>query len=768
MINFKKLMETVYEPRSGDEKNFKDKHVVAKTKTPYDTESQFTSNKSKAKREADHDKGEDEAVYEAADVHTKRKDKEAVVVRSVNAKGQSTAKTVWRPAGEIKIGEEVELEESITKMSDARLKFHATKDVPHGSYTRKEIKDEHERRKKTGGAEYASVKPSMNEETDLDEAVSFKKTDSGDHHIHFNGNPVGKITKTSSMGSSGYSVRIGGNTSKHEVSDESSLKAAKDSAKWHLTSSDSPVKMKEELDLDEKVKNPYAIGMAAAMKATGDTPPLKKSTIVKGHEIAKSIKKEALDPVGKADADIDNDGDVDKSDKYLHNRRKAIGKALRKEDLDEAVEVRHDRYMRSHGKKARDSGQGSGNWMFTHKSMGDVDYNNDKEVHTARGSFSDAKKSAQKWAKEHGHHAVYVMEEIDQLDELSPNTLHSYIKKAAGNMAGNAAVAAAQASSSMKKSSPEVKRNIANRMKGITGASGRLADKANMAEEAEQLDEIGDTAKGRKALKAVISRAPEKAANLRMKADILGRRQFDPDVSGENSEKYGKASDTAYKKYQHTVKSAARAVDRLTKEEVDTGENTAELDNSTFKNYIKSNKPNKIKDVNEADAKTNSEASHKKYIKGNEKAPHQSFKEESEQIDELSSDTVKSYAGKSFHQANTLLKHSLSYQPKSVEKASKEAFKRRQFGIKAAGRRLGSDEMKKIHSDAMKEDLDEAFKVGSMKLHDGSSVTLTRESVDSLNGLFHQLNAANKSKMEERMMSGKKGFQEILSFAENI
>lgn len=38
--------------------------------------------------------------------------------------------------------------------------------------------------------------------------------------------------------------------------------------------------------------------------------------------------KEKMDPVGKADADIDNDGDVDKSDKYLHNRRKTIKKAM--------------------------------------------------------------------------------------------------------------------------------------------------------------------------------------------------------------------------------------------------------------------------------------------------------------------------------------------------------------------------------------------------------------------------------------------------------
>ena len=45
----------------------------------------------------------------------------------------------------------------------------------------------------------------------------------------------------------------------------------------------------------ERAKNPYAIGMAAAMKQADDKPPLKKSTIKKGHEIAKSIEKEAID-----------------------------------------------------------------------------------------------------------------------------------------------------------------------------------------------------------------------------------------------------------------------------------------------------------------------------------------------------------------------------------------------------------------------------------------------------------------------------------------
>jgi hypothetical protein len=45
----------------------------------------------------------------------------------------------------------------------------------------------------------------------------------------------------------------------------------------------------------KKKINPYAIGMAQAMKSAGDKPPLKKSTIVKGHEIAKKIKQKELD-----------------------------------------------------------------------------------------------------------------------------------------------------------------------------------------------------------------------------------------------------------------------------------------------------------------------------------------------------------------------------------------------------------------------------------------------------------------------------------------
>jgi hypothetical protein len=96
---------------------------------------------------------------------------------------------------------------------------------------------------------------------------------------------------------------------------------------------------------------------------------------------------------------------------------KFVVESIEEADLDEAVEVRHDRYLRSHGKKARDTFGGGGTWAFTHKDRGDVDYKNDKEVYHHRGKFADAKKAAQQWGKKHGHREVYVMESVESIEE---------------------------------------------------------------------------------------------------------------------------------------------------------------------------------------------------------------------------------------------------------------------------------------------------------------------------------------------------------------
>ena len=50
-------------------------------------------------------------------------------------------------------------------------------------------------------------------------------------------------------------------------------------------------------------------------------------------------KAEGLDPVGKEDDDINNDGKVDKTDKYLANRRKAVAANIKEGDHEVSMAV---------------------------------------------------------------------------------------------------------------------------------------------------------------------------------------------------------------------------------------------------------------------------------------------------------------------------------------------------------------------------------------------------------------------------------------------
>ena len=49
------------------------------------------------------------------------------------------------------------------------------------------------------------------------------------------------------------------------------------------------------------------------------------------------VLEEKLDPVGKEDNDINNDGKVDKTDDYLKTRRKSVSKAINKKKTNEEV-----------------------------------------------------------------------------------------------------------------------------------------------------------------------------------------------------------------------------------------------------------------------------------------------------------------------------------------------------------------------------------------------------------------------------------------------
>ena len=92
-------------------------------------------------------------------------------------------------------------------------------------------------------------------------------------------------------------------------------------------------KFKKAFDLEEILSIASAV---AAMQAKKDkkskgTKMSDSSELPSNYNPRTGKFTEKLDPVGKEDADINNDGKVDKTDDYLRNRRKAVSKAIKKD-----------------------------------------------------------------------------------------------------------------------------------------------------------------------------------------------------------------------------------------------------------------------------------------------------------------------------------------------------------------------------------------------------------------------------------------------------
>ena len=116
-----------------------------------------------------------------------------------------------------------------------------------------------------------------------------------------------------------------GNTIPHEDEDITEGKSDEKSFKVRVTdkkTGNSYVRMASRSKIADLRSNPNI--SSVEMTAYGEPT---KSEKFKGKETAK-VKGGGLDPVGKEDGDINNDGKKDKTDKYLMNRRKAIGKAI--------------------------------------------------------------------------------------------------------------------------------------------------------------------------------------------------------------------------------------------------------------------------------------------------------------------------------------------------------------------------------------------------------------------------------------------------------
>ena len=161
----------------------------------------------------------------------------------------------------------------------------------------------------------------------------------------------------------------------------------------------------------------------------------------------KKTNKHGHDPVGKEDADIDNDGDVDGSDKYLHNRRKAIAKNMKKEEVERIDELSRktlSSYVDKASQSAADHGYQYGRkkaeademdrMMNRHMSFADKDKVRDVMKTTTKDVEAPHRKAGRRLQGITRAASRLAKEEVERIDELSTDTLKSYDRQRSGQV----------------------------------------------------------------------------------------------------------------------------------------------------------------------------------------------------------------------------------------------------------------------------------------------------------------------------------------------
>jgi uncharacterized protein YigA (DUF484 family) len=310
---------------------------------------------------------------------------------------------------------------------------------------------------------------------------------------------------------------------------------------------------------------------------------------------------EATDPVDKKeltksfekrkDKDIDNDGDTDSSDEYLHKRRKAISKAMKEEsDVDEGfinlggAKVKDDeKSILQHIKKTfpnvkkvkKDSQHGwipvfeevldEAQKLFMFKTKQEAD----KKAKEIKGKVIElGPKNFAVVTKD-----LTVIEEVE-LDELSKKTLGSYVKGASQDIAtksaatGRYAERANKASDDMKKTGDysqytqkrkddETADKMFNKSWKRRLGVAKAVDK--LTKEEQELDELS-----KKTLSSYVKKAG--ADNLSLGVGLSRAANDSDNFRGSRNLK------TLGRKASNRTVGINRAADKLTKEEVELDE----------------------------------------------------------------------------------------------------------------------------------------------------------------------------------------------------
>ena len=107
-------------------------------------------------------------------------------------------------------------------------------------------------------------------------------------------------------------------------------------------------------------------------------------------------EKKKLDPVGKEDGDVDNDGDKDSSDSYLMNRRRAVAKAMGKKMKKEHHQKDADGKVIEHEGEELEEKKGLYANIHAKRKRGEAPTKPGDEDYPAKDAFKKAAKTAKK------------------------------------------------------------------------------------------------------------------------------------------------------------------------------------------------------------------------------------------------------------------------------------------------------------------------------------------------------------------------------------
>jgi hypothetical protein len=533
----------------------------------------------------------------------------------------------------------------------------------------------------------------------------------------------------------------------------------------------------------------------------------------------KGDMSEAMDPVGKEDDDINNDDKVNKSDKYLHARRKAISASIRTKikegfgavaaaggDYDE--EPSHQRYKKSNTTKKEDAalGDGKGSKIYAGKTReSQIDEVQIKKPTKSEREIAYADGSSNSSANMKVNRLAYALdkepkkkvslpktpwnEELEEAMSLDKvNKVHAesgaegfakdYVK-------GNKGDYISGGPTEKHEKDSEKFHTTYKRVGGKSGFGGSGHDiyqhnttgekfridrtpngkgfhgtdhAVSKINEEVELDEVSKKTLGSYIKKASHDVATNSAATARYseRANKALDKMKTGDYSGDGQRRKDTAvADKAFNKSWKRRQGIAMAADKLTKEEVELDE----LKKSTLASYVTKAAYDTAAHAARFGADQKTKKGGSSFVKAHQRLS--GIKKASDKLakEEVELDEVsKALLGRYIKKAKT------DVAGKAYQLGAKDPLKPQASWSKTLGREKRID---KAVDRLTKEEveLDEAFNAGLLKLNDGSSISVNSQDAKLLNQLINGLRQENAKKMMKVAMTDKDGFKEILGFA---